>query len=274
MGNYGYGYLPDTHDKTKDLNVRHLLGARRGVPAGFSLEQYVSLTGVKDQGQTGSCVGQAFAMAVFIRCAVLGTPIPFPSPVNIYTVARGIDRPDFTSALQDNGSMPNQAVRGMAEWGVTSNDKWPFDPATINDEPTWEELEDASVFELDGAYRIDTAAAERLADIQQALSSGFPVAIGLGVDQAFEDYMGGQNADGSTATVTAPDPNGILGGHMLCLLGYKPDGRRTIYRGIDSWGVAWGDGGLFWADEGFLTTALLTDCFAINAMATHLGAAA
>ena len=71
---FGLGYKPDTHDKSKDQTIRHLLGALNGVtpPEVSNLEQYIYPYGVKDQGQSSECLAFAIARAATIRCRGTG----------------------------------------------------------------------------------------------------------------------------------------------------------------------------------------------------------
>ncbi len=267
-GRYGKGYKPDTHDTSKDPTAKMLFGARTpAIPAEFSLESFVDK--IHDQGQTSSCVGFAFAGAVMLRCTIMGTPIPWPSPTAIYTVARAIDRKDAgqstSTKLKDEGSMPNLAVRGMNEWGIPADSQWPvggFDPAAINAEPDLEELESAACFKLSGYYRIDTYGASRVADVCHAISENYPVSIGVMVDQAFEDYEG--NPD---VPLTSPEPDSFLGGHMLCIVGYKNDPKhagKKLFRIRNQWNTSWGDNGFAWADESFITNSNAGDLYVIT----------
>jgi hypothetical protein len=242
------------------------------VPQEASLESLI--TGIYDQGQTSSCVGWAFAQAVKLRLAKMGTPIDLPSPEAIYVLARAMERQQEGKTpkeepLQDQGSVPALAVAAMQKWGIASMTAWPFDPNTINNEPDIEELEVASAFQLlsSGYARISSTGAQRLVDIKQAIAVGYPVAIGTGVDQAFEDYAGG------SALVTAPDPAHLLGGHMMHIVGYKNQTSTTsAFRGVNQWGTSWGDSGLYWADESFLTSDCLTDIYVLMVGATgHAG---
>lgn len=264
-GNRGKGWHPDTHDKSKDQNSRALFGAAIRVPAEFSLEQYVSQ--IWDQGQTSSCVGWAFAQSIKLRLAVAGTSIELPTPEGIYVTARAQERalagltPD-QSPLQDNGCQPSLAVQGMNLVGVASMTAWPFDPSTINNEPKFEELEVASAFKLTGYARVNSDGSQRLADIKQAISSGYPVAIGTQVDQAFEAYNG-------TGIIQAPNPLQLLGGHMMHLIGYRADGS---FRGVNQWGTSWGDSGFYWASSDWVASSYLSDAYILTCTATgHVG---
>jgi hypothetical protein len=228
--------------------ARSLFGARRGAnPASADLTKYVDE--VWDQEQASACVGFATSRAVMVRCAVMGTPIARPSRVAPYTWARAAERAGASVPLQDQGCEPADAVAGIAKWGICSDAVWPFDMATINDEPTLEDLEDSAIVLISGSYSIDTEGADRLNDVCQALAAGYPVTIGVQVDNAFEAYMG-------KGCVTAPIASQELGGHDLCLLGYETQADGSIWvRGVNSWTSGWGDHGYFWADMAWLTDA-------------------
>jgi hypothetical protein len=264
----GMGYKPDTHDKSKDPSVRALLGAPMRLASAASIENFMK--GIYNQLQTSSCTGWAFAQAIMLRIAVLGLNIPLPSPEAIYVFGRAIARQqagqDATTPLTDSGAQPSLIVQGINQWGAPSSAAWPFDPNTINDEPNFAELEAAAAFLIQSCNRISSTGAGRLQDVRHALASGYPVIIGTAVDEAFENYMGGTNKKtGLPNVVTAPDPSKVLGGHMLHLVGYDAN---SLFRGVNQWGTSWGDRGLFWADESWITSDLLTDCYVLACSAS------
>lgn len=254
-GKYGKGWKPNTKEMNdKTLKAKGFFGAHfTSYPDSFmGLEPHVAIW---DQQQTSCCVGFATAQATNARCGYMGTPIPRPSPVSVYTPARAYDRPNASTSLQDEGCFPSNAMRGITEYGIASNAAWPFSEATINAEPTAGQLENASIMELSGHWHIDSEGADRITDVCQALSQGYPVILGVQVDQAFENYDG-------TGVLTAPADNG--GGHMLCIVGYRTVNGKKQFRGVNSWGTSWGDRGFFWADEAWLTDAGAGD---LNVMA-------
>lgn len=247
---YSKGYRPDDHDTSKDPTARSHFGARPStLPASVSLESYAGTPW--DQLRTEACVGFALAMALYIRGRMLReksggdmASTPKPSPASIYTPARALERADANQPLLDFGSKPFLAVMAISQLGVASLEAWPFDEATINDEPTLGEVEAAMAYLVTGYYRVNTQTSDLVEDVCHALSEGYPVVVGARVGEPFEDY----NGEG----VVTHDP-AALDGHMLCVIGYRTtaDGKRQFLV-INSWGRFWGDYGLCWADEAFL----------------------
>jgi hypothetical protein len=262
-GKYGKGYIPDTHDKSKDLKARALLGAvlsAAQIPPDASIENFIDT--IRDQLQTSCCTGFAFAMAIFLRLRIVLTPIPWPSVVCLYTLGRLIGG---EKTLTDDGAQPYAVVEGAQEWGTASSYNWGFDPAKINEQPNLEELENASALEIQQFYRVDEEGAARVQRVCQAIHAGYPVIIGTMVDQAMEDYDGKP-----TSIVDAPDPSQLLGGHMLCIVGYRTviDPKTKIssiqFRVANSWGVKWGDKGLFWATQAWMESTYMTDVYLLE----------
>src|SRR6266404_2191851 len=279
-GKYGKGYRPDVHDISKDLTIRHLLGALRSTNPveAMAMEQYITgFFDVKNQGSTGECLAFAYARAAQLRCEVQLVPLKeWPSTTGLYTVARAYERkrlsftPDNTP-LVDEGSIPQDMAQGANEFGFALDSQWPFDPdpAAVNAEPNIDELRAASKGRFPGNYRITSTGSQRVEDVKQALAAGYPVVIGVRVDLPFEEYAGGIAEAGTTPpipnAVTKPDLSQDQGGHGLCLLGYKTfPGQVTLFRGCNSWDITWGDHGLFWADVLWLCDDSVMDILVVT----------
>lgn len=259
-GKYGKGHFFDTEEtKVKVTPTRALFGASSGIPAAYSLEQHSGP--VQDQGQYSSCTGWSTAQAIQLRMSVINQPIELPSWIALYTTARALDRQqrgmNVSTALVDQGTYPSLVFEGASD-GVPTISQWPF--KGINDEPDLLELEYASAFKLLSYYRIDSIGPQKVRDVMQAIASGYPVVIGTQVDQAFEDYDGDPSKP-----IAAPDPDKLLGGHGLHLLGYREDG---AIRGKNQWGAGWGDDGYFWALPNWVASDYLSDAYVIDVAPT------
>jgi hypothetical protein len=241
-----YGHLPDPvgHRRTP---AHRLIGSGT-YPASASLARF--LPSVLDQGQTGRCVGEAKAGAIYTSGQ---GSIFLPSPTGIYRLARAIDRiPDSNGdlpALLDEGSQPNQADRAMAEWGVSE-----FDPSIdgpvisdleLNGEPALEELEKDTAKPIVGSYAIDETVPDFEAQIARTISLGYTVTFALpDTDDGFEGYTGG---------VLGAAYGRIYGGHELFAFEYEITASDFLIRGQNSWGATdWGVRGRFQGGRAFM----------------------
>lgn len=265
-GLHSYGYKQDRPDHGMP-GIGNLAGKFRVSYLPRSVDyrdKVLSSVGVMNQSQTSSCVGHAAGGAIETRLAIMGAPISHRSPVWIYDVARCIERarmcyntpnnrlPD----LEDQGSMPSDAWSGIEKWGLCAYEDRPTSDATINKEPRLGMVESASEVILTGAYRINDVGSSRIFAIKTALANGFPVALAVQVDPAFEEF------DGRTP-LGAPDPNSLLGGHYIYMTGYTTLANgRTIFNGPNSWTDQWGNKGFWIGTEDFIAGA--TDIYAAD----------
>lgn len=253
----GTGWVRDSHDP-RDLKARALFGARRGL-ANESMELEGCVPGILSQGMASACVGYAIGTAIDARLRKLGRwDAPITSKRGIYDVGRVLDRVSPDDLLPDEGCQPRFAMRGIREWGVATEDRWPS-PAleTITESPPLDVLMQASSAKLDAWWRIDSTARERVEDICQALAAGYPVVFGTDVDQAFMDYSGKR-------PVGPHNPKDTQGGHMLLFVGYTTTNGARVLRGVNSWGIDWGDKGFFWASEAFVMDEAFGDVYVLQ----------
>lgn len=245
------GWMRDAFD-ARDRSTKALFGARRGVPAEASLEHL--MLGIRDQGSTNACVGMAIGTAVDVRLRRTGiTTAPMASALAVYTLARSVtDAP-----LLDLGCHPRLAFRAMREHGIPSEGVWPFSEGEVATKLPWDVLQQASAFRVAAWWRIDSEGDERIEDVCQAIAAGYPVVFGLDVDRAFLEYSRG----GAPLGALGEDR---IGGHMTCLLGYRTENNRRILRGANSWGIGWGDAGMYDAYPEFLLDASAGDFYVIQ----------
>ena len=254
-----YGYKKDRADHGMP-DIKHLANKFKlvTIPKSVSYrDQVLAGPGIMDQGQVGSCVGHATDGSCETRLVIAGTPISHRSPVWVYDVARCLERARVNAgvpneslpSLADNGSEPSDAWAGIERWGIAAYDDRPTSNETANDEPKLGLVESASALILTGAFRIDSTGAARIAAMKTALANGYPIAIAVQVDAAFENWDG-KNPLG------APDPNQVLGGHYIYVTSYDTlSNGSTVFGGPNSWTNAWGDGGFWLGDENFISGA-------------------
>lgn len=249
VGPGGYGHVRESGHRYTPIRGSRLV-------RGLSLPPSASLVdhspGVLDQGMTSSCVGHATVVAAFATLRAHGQPSVLGDPGECYRVGRAIDRIANTDGsfdpLTDQGSQPNQVIRGVQEFGVVPY-VGPVSPATINDEPSLLELEVASVFRFSGAYSTLTPD-----DICAALVAGVALTFAFEVDDAFENYSGSGTLGAATGLP--------LGGHDVAILGYETGPSGRLFHVQNSWGTEWGSAGFALVDESFIARGF--DVLALN----------
>lgn len=251
----GLGHKSDKHDP-RDLIARAHLGAAANLPnEAMDLESH--LRGIRDQLGTSACVGHGVGTAADTRMRKLGLVSPDPSRIAIYTFGRANGRLSADEPLVDEGCFPRDAMKGIRDQGVPAEADWPIDEAHVNDEVPWDVHQKASALRLSAWYRINTVGPARVADICTALAKGYPIAFGCEVDEKFMEFTG-------KSPVSIIGTN-TVGGHMMCCLGYTTNAQgQRVFRNVNSWGETWGDGGLYWAPEGFMTDLRLTDLYVLE----------
>lgn len=201
--------------------------------------------GVLDQKRTSSCVGFAMVAARYVTLRARGIIEPLQSAAWAYKVGLAVDRRSTAEPLRDEGSMPNQVMRGLEEWGSLPATEYPLDERTIVTEPTVFELEKASRANMVGWRSINTRNALLVADLRRALQSGFAPTFAIDVDQAFEDHDG----RGELGAKRGPS----LGGHEMFVIGYDTlASGQTVFTIQNSWSASWSAGGFARVNEAFV----------------------
>jgi C1A family cysteine protease len=205
------------------------------VPRGDALPARVHLeipTPVQDQGNLGSCTGQAYAKAIEI---LVGTGVEI-SALGSYFFNR------VQSGLpsnQDTGAFMHSSLEACKRYGMGSEALWPYDVNQYDQMPSEAYQRQALDHRVEEGYR-----ATGVTQAKSALAGGFPAVIGFDVPPGFIQDVG---QDGLWR-----DPGGsALGGHAVVMVGYDDQkvGGPGCWPGcflvLNSWGEDWGQNGLF-----------------------------
>lgn len=87
------------------------------------------------------------------------------------------------------------------------------------------------------------------------LASHGPVLAAIGVDESWH------RAGRARGRLDRYRPSTVEGGHAVCIVGYRRDGRFVIR---NSWGAGWGDRGFAYATEAWARAAFLPDSYGIT----------
>ena len=186
---------------------------------------------IEDQGNLGSCTGNAIAGAIELLDKRAGRTLDV-SRLYIYYYERLLEG----TVNYDSGAYIRDGMRAVYNYGAPLESLWPYTISKFRTQPSIQAISD-------GAKRKVTSY-QAVADHQgclDALASGLPVVIGFSVYSSFESAT-------VARTGVMPYPNTskerLLGGHAVLLVGY--DKTRQVYIVRNSWGSGWGDRGYFY----------------------------
>ncbi len=191
---------------------------------------------VLDQGRSAACTGFALASVVNFLLARAGRRDEGPvSPHMLYSMAR---RYDGFPGAGDVGSSLRGALKGWYRHGVCAERLWPEAPMPPpSADPAADWWQDAARRPLGAYYRVDVRS---LADMHAALDeAGVLYASAL----CHEGWRAGWELPPAERRrwripVRRADPD--AGGHAFVIVGYDEHGFLIL----NSWGRAWGDGGV------------------------------
>lgn len=241
-----YGWIPDYPD-ARD----HLFAAPHAIMS--DLPPKVDLTSgfatPYDQGQLGSCTGNAIAGAIqFDRRKANQQPDFIPARLFVYYNERVMERTVNT----DSGAMIRDGIKSIARQGVCDETTWPYDIAKFADKPPPAAYKDALKHKVVTYSRLPQIATQ----LKGCLATGYPFVFGFSVYESFES-----DAVTTTGVVPMPDLTSekLLGGHAVVAAGYDDSEQRFLVR--NSWGPDWGDNGYFTMPYAYLTDNNLSDDF-------------
>lgn len=197
---------------------------------------------VVDQGQLGSCTGNAIACAVnFIWSSLIG------SRLFIYYKERSIEH----TIRQDAGAMIRDGAKVVASYGVPPETDWPYVISKFAKAPSRKANADAKLHRVTSYSRLSGRD-----DFRRCIAAGHPFVIGFTVYESFE-------SDAVARTGHVPMPaktEKVLGGHAVCVIGYdKNSPIGDAYYARNSWGDGWGDKGNFWMPAAYFEDSNLAD---------------
>lgn len=218
--------------------------------ASFTLPTHVDLrpdmTPVFDQGNLGSCTGNAIAGALEFLEKKEPTPFFWVSRLFIYYQERVIER----TVKSDAGAMIRDGVKACHKVGYCSELFWPYKVSKFAAKPPTAAYKDAHKHVI-----TEYARANSMLDFRSALAMGFPVVFGFSVYESFESAAVAKNG-------IVPMPmhsEKQLGGHAVLMVGYDDAAQRVIVR--NSWGEGWGQKGYFTMPYQYVEDRNLSDDF-------------
>ena len=206
---------------------------------------------VYDQGNVGSCTGNAVAGAIAYIRRSQGLPEFTPSRLMLYYGARLLGGTPWG----DTGAQIRDAIKSAAQWGACPEDVWPYDPAAVTTVPNVPAYAAGKLDRAIGYHRILGVQSVRVNAMRATLADGDPVVFGFTVYDGFES-----TAVAANGKLNMPGTQEkTCGGHAVTAVGYDDAERRFIVR--NSWGEDWGDNGYFTMPYDYVANPMLSADF-------------
>jgi C1A family cysteine protease len=240
-----YGWRPDTPDMRDHMYcVSHVdvstIPDRANLQEGFP-KPY-------DQGELGSCTGNAIAGAYEFDVRRQGMPDFMPSRLFVYYNERVIEG----TVNEDSGAEIRDGIKTIAQTGVCLEKTWPYVISKFTKKPVKKAYTEATKHTAVTYKRI----AQSLNALKTVLGiDKLPVVFGFSVYESFES-----DEVAKTGIVPMPDKSEqLLGGHAVVLCGYDDTTKRFLVR--NSWGENWGQAGYFTLPYEYVTDPNLASDF-------------
>jgi C1A family cysteine protease len=247
----GYGWAPDLPDARDYSYAAPLVRFPHGLPSAVDLRS--ECPPVYDQGQLGSCTGNAIAGAIEFDQRKQGLKEFVPSRLFVYYNERAMEG----TVNQDAGAQIRDGIKSVAQLGAPPETDWPYDITKFSQQPPDKAYHDAKQDIVSSYARV----VRSLTQMQGCLAAGYPFVLGFTVYESFESQ-----AVASTGVVPMPAPGeSVVGGHAVVAVGYNDSKRIFIVR--NSWGPGWGAKGYFYMPyEYLLTSGLASDFWTIRSV--------
>ena len=212
---------------------------------------------IGDQLNTGSCVGWASTDGVMryqlVKAGKLGQK-DLLSPRYTWMASKETDqfvtRPE--TFIEEAGTSLKSALDICRKYGVVLESMLPFKINTLM------YTGDEDPFFAAASQRKATAyfnMQKNFAQWRTWLASHGPILVGLSVDATWD------NATATNGLLDTFQPNTVRGGHAVCLVGYRTDGRFIVR---NSWGTAWGDKGFAYASQMYITAGFFNESYGVT----------
>ena len=239
-----YGWQPDLPDQ-RDLVYSAPAAIVMALPTAVDLRP--QCPSVYDQGQLGSCTGNAIAGAIEFERLKQGLSDFVPSRLFIYYNERVIEN----TVNSDAGAQIRDGIKVVAKLGAPPETDWPYDITKFTQKPPQQAFADAAKNKVTSYHRVSRV----LNQFKGCLASGYPFVLGFTAYDSFESAQVAQSGH-----LSMPQPGeAVVGGHAVVAVGYDDKNQWFIIR--NSWGSSWGLNGYFTMPYQYLMETNLSDDF-------------
>ena len=239
-----YGWSPDLPD-FRDLTYAAPEATLSTLPA--KVDMRPSCPSVYDQGQLGSCTGNAIAGAFEFELMKQQAAVFAPSRLFIYYNERVMEN----TVASDAGAQVRDGMKSVNKLGVCPETSWPYVITKFAQKPPQACFADALKHVATSYHRV----ARDLNQMKGCLASGYPFVLGFTAYSSFESAQVAQ-----TGVLAMPaKTEKVVGGHAVLAVGYDDASSSFIIR--NSWGTGWGQAGYFTMPYDYLMNKALSSDF-------------
>lgn len=252
--------LVPSRDTEKDWQYENALAAGAVAPLAAlppSVDLRAAWWDIGNQESTGSCVGWSSTDGVaryhLVKAGKLDAKLKL-SPRFTWMASKETDT--LTSApetmIEQAGTTLKAAVDILRNYGPVPETLLPFHIATnmyLGDEKTF--FATAATRKIASYVNLQ----RNTANWRSWLATHGPILVGLNVDHAWD------NATATHGIIDTFVPGTVRGGHAVCAVGYRTDGRIIVR---NSWGTAWGDKGFGYVSEAYINAAFYTESYGVT----------
>lgn len=231
------------------------IGAPAALPASVDLR--AAWWKINSQENTGSCVGWALADGVARRqMTQVGkiTQTQLLSPRYVWMASKETDtittRPG--SFIEGAGTTLKASVDVARNYGLALMDELPFHIQTTmftGNENTF--FASCAQRKISAYFNLK----KNLSSWKTWLASTGPILAAFNVDSSWD------NAKSTGGNIDTFKPNTVRGGHAVCIVGYRTDGRFIVR---NSWGTGWGVGGFGYLHPNYIAAAFFDESYGIT----------
>lgn len=212
---------------------------------------------INNQEDTGSCVGWATAdglVRYVLTKAGKISETDLLSPRHVWMASKETDeitnRPE--TFIEEAGTTLKAAVDVARKTGVSLMSQLPFHIATaMYKGPENQFYASCSTRKVAAYFNLR----KDLKRWKQALAGGSPILAALHVDASWDD------ASDHGGKIDTFKPNTVRGGHAICIVGYRTDGRFIVR---NSWGTNWGDKGFGYLKPSYIAAAFFDESYSVS----------
>jgi Papain family cysteine protease len=244
----------------KDWQLRDSIAAGSiGAPAPLpaSVDMRAPWWKINNQEDTGSCVGWATADGVVRWHMVQAGKLSkrqLLSPRHVWMASKETDtittRPE--SFIEGAGTMVKAAVDVARKTGVALMDDLPFHIQTkmyTGNENTF--YASCAQRKISAYFNLH----KNVASWKTWLADNGPILAAFNVDSSWD------NAASNDGKIDTFHPDTVRGGHAICIVGYRADGRFIVR---NSWGTTWGDKGFGYLHPDYIAAAFFDESYGVT----------